>query len=854
MPKHLTVQDKIVIHLAAYMRYAEEFECPEEVSQAGIASAIGKSRAHTTLELKALRDAELISERVSHVRGAKSKRKVYNLASSGIQLAQNLRSMIDSLEVNMEIDGEVSEFGGRMAIEELTSRAGISELDAMNLIISTDGVIRPNAPVPEKAQATNIKQDNLPELKYFYGREKDIEGLMAFLNGEETLLSITGMPGIGKTTLARQLVATDKDRKFFYIQLYGFDSPISFVQQLARYLSSVNYKQLGDYIANKASPDLREVSWLLGDIFSKERFAIILDDLDVVSDSFDGFLRMIHDVLRSSGSSQMIVLSNKTPGFYDRKDVNIERSVSEMELEGLDHNAAMALLDKIGKVDEEAREDLIGKVAGHPLALELAEADTGTGNFHDYIYEQIISRDIDGFDFLSLSSVMRMPFSPWDMKIFGFSRAQTLSSNSYFTKYDSGLVMIHKAVADAVLNKAGEKGIKLAHERAAHYCRDYDIEPSEVLYHLIEAGMNDQAKEMVDDIRNYLLSNTNLEMTLLMLGKLNTQLGERDAELLDIMAEVMNLTGDWDGAMSLSSAAADDRTTEQNIRALIRMARIENKKGNSDKAMENIKEAEELSITLDELVMASDIMLTKGIILHGIGEYKEAMKAFGQSIDISKENEDKKGYLRGLMERGNIDVLIGSFRTAGKDYELALRTAEELNSQIDVARIKLNIGLLHMKMDELQKASKDMEIAISIGREICQPRIIGWGLIGISECYNKMNKPEESLERSEEARQIFESLGIPDLLSAVYSNIGMAKATLGDDEEAITNFEKSIELIEDLDGPYTHGQRYLEYGKGKHILGKTEEAMKLLTKAQTIFVDIGAEEEARQIANFLKDL
>lgn len=92
MAKHLTVQDKIVIHLASYLRYAEEFECPEEMTQAGIANAIGKSRAQTTLELKVLRDEELVSERVSHVKGAKSKRKVYNLTAAGMQLVQNLRA------------------------------------------------------------------------------------------------------------------------------------------------------------------------------------------------------------------------------------------------------------------------------------------------------------------------------------------------------------------------------------------------------------------------------------------------------------------------------------------------------------------------------------------------------------------------------------------------------------------------------------------------------------------------------------------------------------------------------------------------------------------------------------------
>ena len=126
----------------------------------------------------------------------------------------------------------------------------------MNMIIGSEGVIRPNAAAPDKAQTNNVEQDNLPELKYFYGRQEELERLDTFLNGEEILLSITGMSGIGKTTLARQIIASESgERKFFYIQLYGFDSPISFVQQLARYLSSANYKQLGDYVANKASPD-----------------------------------------------------------------------------------------------------------------------------------------------------------------------------------------------------------------------------------------------------------------------------------------------------------------------------------------------------------------------------------------------------------------------------------------------------------------------------------------------------------------------------------------------------------------------------------------------------------------------
>ncbi|MCK4757750.1 MAG: hypothetical protein KAS67_04800, partial [Thermoplasmata archaeon] len=554
-------------------------------------------------------------------------------------------------------------------------------------------------------------------------------------------------------------------------------------------------------------------------------------------------------------NSKLITLSGKAPGFYDRKDVDVDASVREMELDGLDVEASELLLAEVGKIVDEGKwAELAKSVGGHPLALELADDETGTGRFQDYIYEQIISKDMDSFDFLSLCSVLRGGFNPWNMKLFGFGKAQGLSANAYFVKYDDGGVRLHQAVGQAILERAGERGMKMAHERAADYCREFDEEPTEVLYHLIEAGLVERGCEHAASIRNYLVSNSNLAMTLDMLRKLDGLAGGENLEVVDILAEVMNLGGDWTGALELSRKVADADDAGLRLGALVRTARIENRRGKPGKAMEDIQLAEELASAHDGEVPLASILLTKGVILRGTGDYKGAMQALGRSIDVALEEGGKKETMQALMERGNIDILIGSFKSAEKDLKKALAAAEELNSQIDVARIMVNLSLLEMKRGELEGAYRGFNNALLIGREICQPRIIGYGLVGLAECSNMMSRPDDSLKFSNEAMPIFESLGAVDQLSAVHSNIGMSHALGGNGERAMENFEASIALVENLESPYTLGLRYMEYGKGQQVLGDVDGASKMLKKAQTIFVDIGAEEDVRLVTKMFQSL
>ncbi|MDD1772844.1 MAG: tetratricopeptide repeat protein [Methanomassiliicoccales archaeon] len=91
MATPITVGERIVLHLAQYSKNQSDFDAPFEVSQDGIGEALRISRAHAAIELKKLKEAGTVAEKISHIRAGAVKRKVYFLTQVGEDKARNLK-------------------------------------------------------------------------------------------------------------------------------------------------------------------------------------------------------------------------------------------------------------------------------------------------------------------------------------------------------------------------------------------------------------------------------------------------------------------------------------------------------------------------------------------------------------------------------------------------------------------------------------------------------------------------------------------------------------------------------------------------------------------------------------------
>ncbi len=134
-PRPITVGERIVVHLSQFARHQDDYVCPPEVGQSGIADCLGISRAHAAIELKRQMAAGRIVMRVAHVTGMPTRRKVYHLTPRGELVARAVRAKAFRRSVVLVFpDGHEEPMVGVRAIETLR-HYGVREGHAVFLVL-----------------------------------------------------------------------------------------------------------------------------------------------------------------------------------------------------------------------------------------------------------------------------------------------------------------------------------------------------------------------------------------------------------------------------------------------------------------------------------------------------------------------------------------------------------------------------------------------------------------------------------------------------------------------------------------------------------------------------------------------
>lgn len=99
-----TIRERILLHLDRFKMINEDevYNLPFDLTQDGIASSVGISRAHSSLELKKLRQAGKVKENQVHVIGSGIRRKVYYLEPEGKAEAEHLKKKFEDAGIPIE--------------------------------------------------------------------------------------------------------------------------------------------------------------------------------------------------------------------------------------------------------------------------------------------------------------------------------------------------------------------------------------------------------------------------------------------------------------------------------------------------------------------------------------------------------------------------------------------------------------------------------------------------------------------------------------------------------------------------------------------------------------------------------
>ena len=822
------VQERILLHLLDYSDYKNSVEVPFSLSQMGIANAVAIARSNVPRAIAGLKDQGLLIERQAHVKGVSRKRKAYFLTDSGKNLAEDTWNDLRSFPLRCILsDGKIesSTLGEINTILPFTMRSvdiirymdDNCVLDSRSL--TADLIERDLSKHVEKQLVTAL--GDLPRLRHFYGREKELDNMFNLLEARATTLLVPGIAGIGKTTMASKLIERFMHRRnLMYHRCQDWEGSRAFFESIGEWLASIGDSTFADYIATTPVPKPAEAAKLLIDALEGTPSLIVIDDFHKVADAtlHQTFQAMALGLLGSEEKIGLVLFSRSFKPVVPSKDAEGRIASLVLPLDGLDSDSGRKLLSSYENLEDEQWLYIHGISRGHPLVLELINRGASATAFHEtlenYVTVEIFSKlSAEQKRVLSVLSIFREPVSidaltdqQLNIDVLGSLVEQGLAR-----QVDSEVYDVHDLIREFLLRSLDEKvKIELHNKCSSWYQRgsDASVFVIELIFHLVSSKNMAEAASIIVDKGRSLIAQGHLELLSLIdsleiseiSSDASTKINHYKGEILALLGRFEEAKTAFVIAQELASKGKDINTQAELLSAL---ADISLKQGNLDESLTMHLEALEIFVKLKDAIGAARSYNNMGYILRRKNDKSKALESYAEVEAILRENDDDELIAsqlilaRSLMDLGEIE--------RARDHALAaFDKTDKLNDKQLHARAQAVLGRYYAKVGDSDVASHHYT---------------------------------QALEAMNEEGDILAMVDITILLGEVLQDSGK-------NDEAMEHFREALVIAEANDLRMQIGELLIRLGS---VAPEKNRRMEYLQRALSVFRELGAKSRMREV-------
>ncbi|MGZ3630746.1 MAG: tetratricopeptide repeat protein [Ktedonobacteraceae bacterium] len=261
----------------------------------------------------------------------------------------------------------------------------------------------------------------------------------------------------------------------------------------------------------------------------------------------------------------------------------------------------------------------------------------------------------------------------------------------------------------------------------------------------------------------------------------------------------------YDAAMVLNDSHGITTT-------LLYLGEIAQNQGNYEQAVTYWQEGLQLAHEVGDSERTSALLNDLGWVIWKRGEYAEAEAYLEEGLMIARRLDDKKRISGLLKVLGSVVGSRGDYNQEKVYLQEALAIARQIGDREQICSILINLGVIAGEQGDYVQAEDYFQEGLSIAQQMRNPELMSALLSNLGEVAIAQENYVQAGVYSQEGLELARQIGHREWISVLLNNLGLAARRRGNNAQAKTYLQESLALAQEIGVPQMTANILCEYG------------------------------------------